>query len=211
MKETLPLGRARWCDIGEVVHLVAAALATSAIGAWLVPDECRRHDVLRAVTRIWTEHALLFGEAYLLDDHSAAAVWFHRYGRIPPPTGYGERLAVACGDHLDRFLCLDGVLAAHRPTGPHNHLAFFAATPDRRGVNRAGALLTTSHARMDHALLPAYTEATTLTERDLYTRHGYVAHEPFTLPDGSTAYPMWRSPGAGGTPAQLTRRESVGG
>ncbi|MEV4544015.1 hypothetical protein [Micromonospora echinaurantiaca] len=194
MKKTLPVARARWCDIDDIVDLVAGALARTGTGAWLVPDVHRRRRVLRAVTRIWTEHALLFGEAYLASDRTAAAVWFHRYGPIPPPPGYGERLAVACGDYLDRFLRLDEVLAARRPTGPHNHLAFFAAVPEPRRGDQSGTLLATSRARMDASLLPSYTEATTPTERDLYARHGYVAHGSFTLPDGTTAYPMWRRP-----------------
>jgi hypothetical protein len=193
MKEPQWVGRARWCDVADIVKLVADALFHSATGAWLVPDERRRRDVLSAVTRVWTEHALFFGEAYVLDDHSAAAVWFHRYGPIPPPAGYGSRLAVACGDHIDRFLCLDEVLSTHRPTGPHNHLAFFAVPPDPRRIDRAAALLATSHASIDHADHPAYAEATSIAERDLYARHGYDAHPPFTLPDGTTAYPMWRT------------------
>ncbi|PZF92017.1 hypothetical protein [Micromonospora deserti] len=193
MKRLLPVARARWGDITDIVNLVADTLVTSTTGAWLVPNEHRRRDVLKAVTRIWTEHALLFGEAYLLEDHSAAAVWFHRYGPVPPPTGYGERLAVACGEHLDRFLCLDAVLRTHRPAGPHNHLAFFAVAPAARRISRAAALLTSSSAWMDRALLPAYAEATTVADRDLYARHGYVAHPPFALPDGTTTYPMWRS------------------
>lgn len=195
MNNSLPVERARWCDIADIAELVAESLARDPIGAWLVPDECRRRDVLTTVTRIWTEHALLFGEAYLLNDRSAAAVWFHRYGPIPPPTGYGERLAVACGDHLDRFIQLNDVLGTHRPAGPHNHLAFFAVTPSPRPISRAATLLATSNAWMDRGLLPAYTEATTTADRDLYVRHGYVSHEPFTLPDGTIAYPMWRNPG----------------
>jgi hypothetical protein len=51
------------------------------------------------------------------------------------------------------------------------------------------------------ALLPTYTEVTTLADRDLYTRHGYIPLEPFSLPDGSTTYPMWR------TPRQRQRRD----
>ncbi|MFU8852288.1 hypothetical protein ACNAW0_15070 [Micromonospora sp. SL1-18] len=193
MSNTLPVCRARWRDIPDIVDLVVDPFAGSTVGAWLVPDERRRRDVLSAVIRVWTEHALLFGEAYLLQDHSAAAVWLHRYGPIPPPTAYGERLAVACGDHLDRFLRLDEVLSAHRPAGPHNHLAFFAVAPSPRRLSRATTLLANSNARMGQALLPTYTEATTIAERDLYARHGYVPHEPFHLPDGTTAYPMWRS------------------
>ncbi|WP_255471885.1 hypothetical protein [Micromonospora sp. MP36] len=195
MSNTLPVCRARWGDIPEIVDLVVGPFAESAVGAWLVPEGRRRRDVLAAVIRVWTEHALLFGEAYLLQDHSAAAVWLHRYGPVPPPKGYGERLAVACGDYLARFLHLDDVLRAHRPADPHNHLAFFSVAPVPHRTRRAATLLATSNARMGHALLPTYAEATTSAELDLYTRHGYVPHEPFSLPGGTTTYPMWRFPG----------------
>lgn len=195
MNNTLPVCRARWADIPDIVELVAAPFVGSRISEWLVPDERRRRHVLSSVIRVWTEHALLFGEAYLLQDRSAAAVWLHRYGPIRPARGYGERLAAACGDYVDRFLLLDDVLRTHRPARPHNHLAFFAVTSNGHRVRRATALLAASTARMGQALLPTYTEATTVTDRDLYARHGYVSHEPFTLPDGTTAYPMWRTPG----------------
>jgi len=191
----MPVCRARWRDIPAIVDLVVGPFAESAVGAWLVPEGHRRRDVLAAVIRVWTEHALLFGEAHLLKDRSAAAVWMHRYGPVSPPNGYGERLAVACGDYLERFLHLDDVLHAHRPTDPHNHLAFFSVAPVPHRDRRAATLLATSNARMGQALLPTYAEATTTAERDLYARHGYVPDAPFSLPDGTTTYPMWRVPG----------------
>ncbi|MEU1685436.1 hypothetical protein [Micromonospora sp. NPDC005707] len=195
MNHALPVCRAGWRDIGDIVDLVAGPFAESATGAWLVPDDRRRRKVLTAVVRVWTEHALLCGEAYLLRDRSAAAVWLHQYGPTPASHGYGERFAVACADHLDRFLQLDDALGAHRPAGPHNHLAFFAVTAQPHRIRRATALLAVSNARMGQARVPTYTEATTTADRDLYARHGYVTHQPFTLPDGTTTYPMWRSPG----------------
>lgn len=191
----LPVCRARWQDVPDIVDLVAGPFAGSAVGAWLVPDDRHRRLVLTAVIHIWIEHALLCGEAYLLQDRSAAAVWLHRNGPVPPPAGYGERFALACGDYLERFLHLDQVLDTHRPDGPHNHLAFFAVAPSPRRGRRASTLLTMSNARTSQARLPAYTEATTVVERAFYARHGYVAHDPFALPDGTTAYPMWRRPG----------------
>ncbi|MFG1661306.1 hypothetical protein ACGFIY_32725 [Micromonospora chersina] len=195
MNRSLPVRRAGWRDISDIVELVAGPFAENATGAWLVPDEHRRRTVLTAVVRVWTEQALLCGEAYLLQDRSAAAVWLHQYGPTAPSTAYGERFAVACSDYLDRFLHLDDALAAHRPAAPHNHLVFFAVTAQPHRVRRATSLLAASNARMGQARLPTYTEATTPADRDLYARHGYVAREPFTLPDGTTTYPMWRSPG----------------
>ncbi|MEU4476474.1 hypothetical protein AB0F68_00125 [Micromonospora sp. NPDC023966] len=195
MTNNLPVCRAHWHDIPQIVDLVVGPFADSTIGAWLVPDEHRRRDILSAVVRVWTEYAMLFGEAHLLHDRSAAAVWLHRYGPISPPAGYGERLAAACGEYLDHFLHLDDVLRRHRPDGPHHHLAFFTVAPKPHRVRRARTLLATSNARMGQTPMPTYTEVTTLADRDLYARHGYVPLEPFTLPDGSPTYPMWRAPG----------------
>ncbi|MFG3706134.1 hypothetical protein ACGF7U_15585 [Micromonospora sp. NPDC047670] len=189
-----PTVRARWCDSGHVTSLVADHLHSSAIGAWLVPDEDRRRCVLAAVARIWVEHALLFGDVFLLADRSAVAVWFHRYRPLPPPASYRERLAAACGGHLDRFRLLDRVLDAHRPTDAHNHLAFLAVPPATSRVARASALLARSLVRMDRLALPAYAEAVTAAEADLYTRHGYTVRDPFPLPDGTPVHPLWRQP-----------------
>ncbi|MFF0371967.1 hypothetical protein [Micromonospora sp. NPDC005087] len=194
MTGILPTVRAHWRDIGDVASLVADPLHSSAIGAWLVPDEDQRRSVLTAVARIWVEHALLVGEVFLLRDHSAAAVWLRRYRPTPPPASYRQRLAAACGDYLDCFQCLDRLLKAHRPTDPHNHLTFLAVPPAAWSVARASALLAGSLVQMDRSVLPAYAEATTLAEAALYTRHGYTARNPFALPDGTTVHPLWRRP-----------------
>jgi hypothetical protein len=206
MPRISPTVRARWCDSGDIAKLVADSLHTSTIAGWLVPDEDRRRSVLTAVSRIWIEHALLCGEAFLLGDRSAAAVWFHRYRPIPPPANYRKRLAAACGDHLDRFRTLDRVFNAHRPTDAHNHLAFLAAPPAVWRHGRASALLARCLVRMDRLALPAYAEATTAAEAALYTRHGYLAHDPFALPDGTTVHPLWRPPA--GQPPALAMRSS---
>ncbi|MFD2762865.1 hypothetical protein [Micromonospora eburnea] len=191
MSVSMPVIRARWRDIGWIADLVTDALNPTPIGAWLVPDERHRPSVLAAVARIWTEHALLFGDAFLLQDGSAAAVWFHRYRPIPPPARYADRLADACGEHRERFDRLDRVLAARRPTEAHNHLALLAA-PGRSSARRAAALLAGAQRWMDTLGLPTYAEAFTEADRDLFRRHGYADREAFPVPDGTTTHPMWR-------------------
>ena len=42
--------------------------------------------------------------------------------------------------------------------------------------------------------MPAYLEASSPRSRDLYAQHGYLAGEPFRVPDGTPFWPMWREP-----------------
>ncbi|MBM0238478.1 hypothetical protein JNW88_17340 [Micromonospora sp. ATA32] len=186
--------RARWGDVSKIVDLVTDTLYPTPIGSWLVPDDDQRRVVLSAVARIWTEHALLVGEAHMLPDRTAAAIWFHRYRPIPEPVEYRTRLAAACGDHVDRLSLLDRVLRRQRPADPHNHLAFLAVPPGPRRAERSAAVLTASQLRIDPLGLPAYVEAFTPTQRELYGRHGYHGGDSFTLPDGTAVQPMWRGP-----------------
>ncbi|MFU8875417.1 hypothetical protein [Micromonospora sp. SL4-19] len=183
--------RARWGDIGRIVDLVTAALSPTDLGAWLVPDERRRHAILAAVARIWTEHALLFGDAFLLADGTAATVWFHRYRPIPPPARYADRLALAAGELQDRFLRFDQALNARRPTEAHNHLALLAA-PGPAGPRRAAAILAGAQRWMDTLCLPTYAEAFTDADRELFRRHGYSHRDAFPVGDDATTHSMWR-------------------
>ncbi|MFE9692105.1 hypothetical protein [Micromonospora sp. NPDC005806] len=213
MSVSTPVVRARWCDTGRIVDLVTDALSPTALGAWLVPDERCRRSVLAEVARIWVEHALLFGDAFLLRDGTAATVWYHRYRPIPAPARYAERLARACGADQERFVLLDQALAARRPADAHNHLALLAAPgPDATG--RAGAVLGGAQRWMDTLGLPTYAEALTETDRDLYRRHGYADRDTFPIPGGTTAHPMWRLspfwPGRAGGNARWPTRRATG-
>ncbi|RIV41558.1 hypothetical protein [Micromonospora radicis] len=187
-----PVDRARWRDIDWIVDLVTATVAPTTLGTWLVPDERRRPAVLAAVARIWIEHALLFGDAFLLKDGTAATVWFHRYRPIPPPPRYAERLVDACGNDGGRFRRLTHVLAARRPQEAHNHLAFLAAPPDVDRPGQAAAVLAGSHRSMDTLGLPMYAEAYSAAERRLYRRLGYRERNRLTRPDGIPVDLLWR-------------------
>ncbi|MFE9651824.1 hypothetical protein [Micromonospora sp. NPDC006431] len=192
MNVNMPVVRARWCDIGRIADLVTDALSPTALGAWLVPDEQQRPTVLAAVARIWTEHALLFGDAFLLPDGTAATVWLHRYRPIPPPARYADRLADACGAHQNRFLQFDQALAARRPTEAHNHLALLAA-PGSGESGRAKAVLAGAQSWMDTLSLPTYAEVFTDADLNLFRRHGYTQRAAFPV-GGHTTHAMWRLP-----------------
>lgn len=190
-----PIVRATHAEAAAAADVIAEAFADLAAAAWLVPKPADRQPILAANMRIWVDHALDHGEVHILDDRSAVAVWFHRDATpLPPPSDYGERLAAACGPYTDRFQILDTLFDAHHPTVPHHHLALLAVTPRRQGTGWGTALLRHHHTRLDAHAIPAYLEASSTGNRDLYTRHGYHTRPPFTLPDGTPFWPMWRPP-----------------
>ncbi|MFC3499847.1 GNAT family N-acetyltransferase [Micromonospora krabiensis] len=184
-----------WTDKEPVAALIAEALDTQPVGAWLVPEPSQRRRVLADVLAIWIEHAMFFGDIYLTDDRTAAAVGFHRYRPIPLPANYGIRLPDAAGAYTDRFSLLDQLLAVQQPSEPHYHLAFLAVAPSTQGTGRGTALLEHHRSRVDRIGLPSYATPTEGASR-LYTRYGYTPRRVITLPDGPTIHPMRRNPSA---------------
>ncbi|MBQ1026543.1 hypothetical protein [Micromonospora sp. C95] len=213
MHVTLPVNRARWRDLDWIVDLLTATIVPTSLGTWLVPDERRRPAVIAAAARIWTEHALLFGDTFLLKDGTAATVWFHRYRPIPPPPRYDERLDEAAGDHARRFRWFDQALHRLRPDEPHNHLAFLAAPPDANRTGQAAAVLAGSHRYMDSLGLPTYAEVHRSDDIRLYRRLGYRSRHRLTRPDGQVTNVLWKPTSrvrSGPLPGPVRRHEPGG-
>ena len=187
-------------DHADVVsQVIAEAFAELAVVGWLVPEPTARPNVLLADFRIFVDHAFEHGEVHATPDLDAVALWFPLDGDpLPEPRDYQRRLTDAVGGWVDRFRVLDELLETNHPTEPHHHLAFLAVRPDRQGNGLGSALLRHHHARLDRAGTPAYLEASSPASRDLYLRHGYhLRGEPFTVPDGTPFWPMWREPSSG--------------
>ncbi len=87
----------------------------------------------------------------------------------------------------------------HHPTRPHWYLYYLGTESQRRGTGIGTSMMRPVLELCDRHRLPAYLEATSPRNRELYLRHGFQQREPLTLPaDGPTIYPMWReAQGAG--------------
>jgi predicted N-acetyltransferase YhbS len=185
-------------DAPLVAELVATAFGQLAAVAWLVPDVSARPRVMTANFRIFVDHAIEYGHVDLVEEAPAVAVWFPRTGLLPEPADYDRRLAAACDPWTDRFQVLDELMEKNHPTEPHHHLAFLAVHPDRQGAGLGSILLRRYHDVLDATATAAYLEASSTGSRDLYLRHGYEQRKPFTLPDGTPFWPMWRPPATEG-------------
>jgi ribosomal protein S18 acetylase RimI-like enzyme len=83
---------------------------------------------------------------------------------------------------------------AVHPHDPHWYLQFLATDPPLQSRGIGATLLTDVLAAADGAGQAAYTEATSLRNRALYERHGFVFTGEIPLPDGPSLYAMWRDP-----------------
>ncbi|MET7951069.1 N-acetyltransferase [Micromonospora sp. NPDC005324] len=193
MNDTPRIRTARWPEQEQVAAVVAEALHTGPLAAWLVPESTIRIKVLTGVAAIWLEHAIFFGDIQVTDDLSAAAVGFNRYRDLPPPANYDDRLTVAAGAHAQRFKLLDQLLTQVRTTEAHYHLAILAVTPagKRRGLD--AAMLAHHEARLGRTDLPSWTETLTGTP-ELYQRYGYQPLPQVALPDGPVIATLRRNP-----------------
>lgn len=178
-----------------LAELIASAFQPLPPVRWLVPEPADQRRVLAGNFQIFVEHAFAHGLVQVVADRSGVAIWFPVGDEPPPPpAGYDERLDAACAPWADRFRTLDALFEANHPAKPHHHLAFLAVAPDRQGKGLGSALLRHHLSWLDEQGMPAYLEASSERNRDLYQRHGYRAGEPFRLPDGTPFWPMWRDP-----------------
>lgn len=188
---------ARPADVDAVATRIAETLHPLAVAAWLVASPERRSRVLFEVLRIHAEHAVASGWIWIAGDFDGVAGWLP--GGVEPPPGHDRRLAAAAAAYVPRLRQLDtlrdAALQRHRPREAHQYLAFLAVAPtlQRRGIG--SALLAWQHRVLDRGGMPAYLEASSVTSRRLFLRHGYRDHGPaIDLPDGPRLWPMWRFP-----------------
>jgi GNAT superfamily N-acetyltransferase len=180
-------------DAPALADVIAEAFFDLPPSRWLIPEPDARRRAYPGYFLLYVEHALTAGTVHTTPERDAAALWLP--SGTPPP-GYPARLAVATSPWTSRFQKFDELLdTCHPERPPHRHLAILAVRPAVQGNGTGTALLTAYHHRLDQLGLPAYLEASSSHNRDLYLRHGYRDHgPPIRLPDGTPMWPMWRDP-----------------
>ncbi|MFY1633963.1 GNAT family N-acetyltransferase [Solwaraspora sp. WMMB335] len=184
-------------DVPQAATLLTEAFLIAPVSRWLVGDIDARVTTFRTLFTIELEHALDSGApVYIAGPYSGVAIWRDQQRPLPAGhvTAHQRRLLLAAGIWQHRIATLDAVLRSHQPDEPHHHLAYLGVTPWLQGRGVGTALLEYHHRLLDCSALPAYLEATTPRNRDLYLCHGYVSRGPIQLPDGPPVWPMWRTP-----------------
>jgi GNAT superfamily N-acetyltransferase len=194
----LGIRRAATTDKTAVAATVAAGFFDDPVTCWLLPDVDRRREIIQATFELYVDAYLPHGETFLTDDGHGVAVWLPPNTELLTPDQegvFGAALADLMGPEAERAFQLGEIFAEYHPDEPLYYCQFLATVPAFQSRGIGSAFLREMLDRADQEGMPAYHEATTLRNRALYERHGYVNHGEFTLPDGGPPlWRMWRDP-----------------
>lgn len=192
--------RATGDEIPELARVLALAFEADPVSAWFFPDDSDRlHRLERMFALIWLPKlALPHEETYTTESLAGAALW-------QPPgsyeTGPVESLrllpgmARVWGRGLPRALRGLSFMESVHPHEPHYYLPILGVDPEWQGHGIGSAILGPMLERCDSEEMPAYLEATTPRNRELYRRNGFAVTEEIRFPDdGPPLWKMWREP-----------------
>jgi GNAT superfamily N-acetyltransferase len=182
-------------DRDAVIRALSEAFADDPVFSWIYPDQANRHRVLPGFFGLFEEHSARRGANLIAGDGHGAAIWVPPGLALVDPADeepFGTALVALSPDDLERLMVSNELFEAHHPAEPHWYLSLLGVTTDHRGEGVGSALLRSATQRCDDAGMPAYLEATSPDNRRLYERHGFVVTGEIALPDGPTAFAMWR-------------------
>lgn len=182
-------------DRAAVVRALSEAFADDPVFSWIYPDRDNRHRILPAFFTLFEEHSAGRGGNLIAGDDLGAAIWVPPGQALVDPAdeeAFGTALVALSPDDVERLMVSNELFEAHHPTEPHWYLSLLGVTEAHRGEGVGSALLRAATERCDDAGMPAYLEATNVDNRRLYERHGFVVTDDIVLPDGPTAFAMWR-------------------
>lgn len=182
-------------DAAALSAVLAAAFTDDPVFRWLAPDDETRAAVNRAFFDLVVDILAPHDDSWTTGDVSGAALWVP-YGREAMSEERGElfeeQIAELFHPYADRVEQVIAAMEAVHPAEPHEYLWFLGVAPAMQARGIGSRLLAPVLDRADRNGHPAYLEATSPRNRDLYARHGFVAAAPIAAPGGPPLWPMWR-------------------
>ncbi|NDL55814.1 GNAT family N-acetyltransferase [Phytoactinopolyspora mesophila] len=191
--ETETVRKATAADAGRLAETLAAAFFTDPVLSWCYPDLARRASILPASFRVIVDAAMPHGGVDTVADEVAGAVWIPFEADVDDDAMAAE-LGRLSAEYAERSFTLFELMGAHHPHEPHDYLFVFGTQPEWQSRGLGSALLRSALASCDRHGMPAYLEATSERNMQLYRRHGFDVTEVVTLPDGPPLWCMWRRP-----------------
>jgi ribosomal protein S18 acetylase RimI-like enzyme len=184
-------------DLARVALALSRAFDDDPVFAWSLPDPDRRREVLPGFFTLFASAFQRHGHVHRTGDGTGAALW------VPPGVApvaddeadaFGAALEEVVGPDAKRTFIISELLDENHPHDPVWYLNFVGVEPAGQGRGVGSALLEHVLAQADRNAEPAYLDATSMRNRHLYERHGFVTTRELRLPDGPPIWPMWREP-----------------
>jgi GNAT superfamily N-acetyltransferase len=184
--------KASAADLPDVTDTLALSFYDDPVLMWVIDDGTRRRELLPGFFGAVAQSYLAYDELYAVDEGVSAAVW------APPGAEDDEGLPTVLGavveEYEERLSEILGLMEEKHPTEPHYYLFLLGTRSEWQGRGLGSSLMAPVLEACDRDRVPAYLEATSERNRQLYLRHGFEVTDEIPLPDGPMMWPMWRSP-----------------
>ena len=185
--------KAEPADLPHITETLALAFYDDPVFEWWIGDEPRRRELLPGFFAPIAESYLGHDETYSVDEGVSTAVW------APPGAVEDEQLPAVVGEaveeYAERLFEVFELMEEKHPTDPHYYLFLLGTRPGWQGRGLGSSLIAPVLEACDRDGVPAYLEATSERNKQLYLRHGFEVTDVLQLPDdGPPMYPMWREP-----------------
>jgi GNAT superfamily N-acetyltransferase len=190
-----PLVRAATpADEIPAIDTVVLAFAADPVTRWCWPDSHHYLASMPSFTRAFAGGAFVHKGAHCTDDCGGAALWLPP-GVHPEADALGEIMErTVSASTLGNVFAVFEQMARFHPSEPHWYLPLIGVDPAHQGKGYGSALLSHALQECDRHRTPAYLEATSPRNAELYRRHGFEALATIQVGASPPLVPMLRRP-----------------
>jgi ribosomal protein S18 acetylase RimI-like enzyme len=189
---TAPAPQTAAVDRDRALTTMVLAFSSDPVIRWLFPASDAYLRSFPQLVGLLGRAGFTAGTVDRVHDHAGVAAW------VPPgsprPDDEATELLVDAvpPSRLPEIGAFLDQVAEYHPETAHWYLPFIGVDPTRQGLGLGSTLLTHGLARCDEDGLPAYLEASSPRNRDLYARHGFEVAAEIRVDGSPPLWPMLR-------------------
>lgn len=191
---TAPTATSTTTDRADAIAALVVAFSADPVIRWMYPNAQRYLVHFPELVQLLSSGAFEAGAVDRASRGAGTALW------VPPGAPTDDEALVEllvrsidAHRHPTAFSFLEQV-QQHHPTQPHWYLPVIGVDPRCQGQGYGSSLLRRGLDRCDRDGLPAYLEASSPRNRELYERHGFEVIAVIQADDSPPLWPMLRPP-----------------